>query len=285
METLDGKIAVVTGAASGIGLGMVEAFAARGMQVVMADIEAAALDREAARLTDAGFTVATETVDVADYDSVARLAAAAVERFGKIHVLCNNAGVSGRAAGRPIWTLSQNEWDWVVGVNFWGVVNGLRAFVPGMIAHGEAGRVVNTASILGLTTGPGSIYGVTKHAVVRLTEGLYHDLKAADSRIGATLLCPGLIATNIITSARNRPDHLQDEAAAPPGEMMVAIDAYFKREGMAPGDVGETVVEAILHDRFYVLTHAETMEGIERRFEDIRGLRNPAPPNPRRLGI
>ena len=205
METLHGKVAVVTGAASGIGLGMTEAFASRGMKVVMADVEAAALSRQADRLTRNNFEVAPEVTDVASYDSVTRLAQAAIARFGKVHVLCNNAGVSGSAHGQPIWSQSQADWDWLMGVNFWGVLHGLRAFVPAMIAHGESSHIVNTSSILGLTTGAGSIYGVTKHAVTRLTEGLYHDLEAANANIGVTLLCPGSIATNIITAGRNRP--------------------------------------------------------------------------------
>jgi len=283
VQVFQGKVAVVTGAASGIGLGMTEALASRGMKVVMADVEEAALMREAERLTRANFEVDPQLADVSSYDSVERLASAAKARFGKVHVLCNNAGVSGSTGGgKPIWAQGQPDWDWVMGVNFWGVVNGLRAFVPGMIAHGEEGHVVNTSSILGLTTGAGSIYGVSKHAVTRLTEGLYQDLRAADARIGATVLCPGMIATNIITSARNRPDALTDEAApdAARSQMIAAMDARFKSQGMAPREVGEKVADAILHDQFYVLTHAENMEGVKRRFEDILNLRPPSPPPP-----
>lgn len=280
MKSLEGKVAVVTGAASGIGLGMAEAFASRGMKVAMADVEAAALEREAERLTRSNFEVAPFLVDVSSFEAVSRLADAAEARFGKVHVLCNNAGVSGGGGGRPIWAYSQADWDWVMGVNFQGVVNGLRAFTPRMIAHGEEGHVVNTASILGLTTGAGSIYGVSKHAVARLTEGLFHDLKAAGANIGVTLLCPGMIATNIITSARNRPDALAADAAPDAGarEALAAMDARFKTEGMAPREVGEKVSQAILDDQFYVLTHAENMEGVQRRFDDIVNLRAPSPP-------
>jgi NAD(P)-dependent dehydrogenase (short-subunit alcohol dehydrogenase family) len=196
-------------------------------------------------------------------------------------VLCNNAGVSGAGGGRPIWAQTRNDWDWVMGVNFWGVVNGLKVFVPRMIAHGEEGHVVNTASILGLTTGPGSVYGVSKHAVARLTEGLFHDLKAAGADIGVTLLCPGMIATNIITSARNRPGELTDAADAPDAARQAAVaamDARFKEGGMAPREVGEKVAEAILAGQFYLLTHSENMEGVRRRFDDIFALRDPSPP-------
>jgi NAD(P)-dependent dehydrogenase (short-subunit alcohol dehydrogenase family) len=270
---------VVTGAASGIGLGMTEALASRGMKVVMADVEEAALMKEAERLTRANFEVDPQLADVSSYDSVERLAAAAQARFGKVHVLCNNAGVSG-GGGKPIWAQSQADWDWVMGVNFWGVMNGVRAFVPGMIAHGEEGHVVNTSSILGLTTGAGSAYGVSKHAVTRLTEGLYQDLKAANARIGATVLCPGMIATNIITAERNRPEALKDDAAPDPARSQIisAMDARFKADGMAPREVGEKVAEAIANDQFYVLTHPENMEGVKRRFEDIVNLRSPSPP-------
>ena len=183
----------------------------------MADVEEAALTREAERLTRANFEVDPQLVDVSSDASVERLAEAAKARFGKVHVLCNNAGVSGTTGGgKPIWEQAETEWDWVMGVNFRGVVNGLRAFVPDMIAHGEEGHVVNTSSILGLVTGAGSIYGVSKHAVTRLTEGLYFDLKAANAKIGATVLCPGMIATNIITSARNRPDALEGQSGCAP---------------------------------------------------------------------
>jgi NAD(P)-dependent dehydrogenase (short-subunit alcohol dehydrogenase family) len=253
------------------------------MKVAMADVEAEALEREAGRLIRANFEVAPFVVDVASYEAVERLADAAGARFGNIHVLCNNAGVSGGGGPRPIWAQSQKDWDWVMGVNFWGVVNGLRAFVPRMIAHGEEGHVVNTSSILGLTTGAGSIYGVSKHAVARLTEGLYQDLKAAGANIGATVLCPGMIATNIITSARNRPGELTDASDAPDETRRVAIaamDARFKADGMAPREVGEKVAQAILDDQFYVLTHAENMEGVKRRFDDIFHLRQPSPPRP-----
>jgi NAD(P)-dependent dehydrogenase (short-subunit alcohol dehydrogenase family) len=279
MQVFLGKVAVVTGAASGIGLGMTEALASRGMKVVMADVEEAALMKEAERLTRANFEVEPQLADVSSYESVERLAAAAVARFGKVHVLCNNAGVSG-GGGKPIWEQSQADWDWVMGVNFWGVMNGVRAFVPGMVAHGEEGHVVNTSSILGLVTGGGTAYNVSKHAVTRLTEGLYFDLKAANARIGTTVLCPGMIATNIITSGRNRPDALKDETPPDPArsQIIAAMDARFKADGMAPREVGEKVAEAIANEQFYVLTHAENMEGVKRRFEDIFNLRSPSPP-------
>jgi NAD(P)-dependent dehydrogenase (short-subunit alcohol dehydrogenase family) len=283
MKTLEGRVADVTGAASGIGLGMTEAFASRGMKVVMADVEEDVLAREADRLTRANFEVFPQAVDVASFESVSRLADAAERRFERVHVLCNNAGVSGGGGGpRPIWAHGQTDWDWVMGVNFWGVVNGLRAFVPRMLAHGEEGHVVNTSSILGLTTGAGSIYGVSKHAVTRLTEGLYRDLQAAEAPIGATVLCPGMIATNIITSARNRPDGLKPDGWQTDAQRqaIAAMDERFRTQGMAPREVGEKVVQAILDDQFYLLTHPDNMAGVERRFSDIVALRPPSPAPP-----
>ena len=284
MQTLEGKVAVVTGAASGIGLGMTEAFASRGMKVMMADVEEAALAREADRLTRMNLEVAPQLTDVASFEAVEALADASERRFGKVHVLCNNAGVSGGggAGPRPIWEQTEKDWDWVMGVNFWGVVHGLRAFVPRMLAHGEEGHIVNTSSILGLTTGAGSIYGVSKHAVARLTEGLYRDLATAEAKIGVTLLCPGMIATNIITSARNRPQALKD-AAEPTAEARAAVaamDQRFKTQGMAPREVGEKVAQAILDDQFYLLTHPDNMAGVQRRFDDIAHLRAPSPAPP-----
>ena len=283
MKSLEGKTAVITGAASGIGLGMAEAFASRGMKVVMADVEEAALMREAERLTRANFDVHAQLADVASVESMEHLAEAAEGRFGHVHVLCNNAGVSGGGGGRPIWAQTQNDWDWVMGVNFWGVVNGLRVFTPRMLAHGEEGHIVNTSSILGLTTGPGSVYGVSKHAVARLTEGLWYDLKAANAAIGATVLCPGMIATNIITSARNRPEDLTGKADEPNDAQLAAraaMDARFKAEGMAPREVGEKVAQAILDEQFYLLTHASNMEGVKRRYDALVNLKDPTPPAP-----
>ena len=167
-----------------------------------------------------------------------------------------------------------------MGVNFQGVVNGIRVFMPHMLSHKEPGHVVNTSSILGLTTGGGSTYGVSKHAVSRLTEGMYHDLKNQSAQIGASLLCPGLIATNIIQSARNRPDELTDVSTPDPAraEQIKQIETYFKTQGMSPREVGEIVADGIENDQFYLLTHPENMDGVERRFNDIMSFNNPTPP-------
>ena len=175
MDSLAGKTAVVTGAASGIGLGMVEAFANRAMHVVMADVEEDILAAEAERLRQSNLEVTPCVTDVSQRSGIDSLLADAVSAYGNVHVLCNNAGVAGGSPG-GIWEATDNDWEWVMGVNFNGVVHGLRAFIPHMLEHGEPSHVINTSSIAGMMTGGGSIYGVSKHAVSRLTEGLYFDL-------------------------------------------------------------------------------------------------------------
>jgi len=284
VDSLEGKVAVVTGAASGIGLGMTEAFADRGMKVVMADVEKAVLNAEAERLSNANFDVTPCVTDVRWREELDKLLATAVDAYGKVHVLCNNAGVSGGLGsggdGPGLWNTTDQEWDWVMSVNLQGVLQGVRAFVPHMLEHGETSHVVNTSSILGLTSGDGSVYSISKHAVARLSEGLYHDLQNQSADVGVTLLCPGMIATNIITSARNRPDDIAPDNAEPSAmqqEIMKRLDSHFKEAGMPPREVGDMVAEAILNNQFYLLTHADNMAGVEKRFEDLTHLRNPAP--------
>ena len=279
MQELEGKVAVVTGAASGIGRALVDRFAAAGMRVVLADVEAEALEKAEAEVQATGAETLAVVTDVADRSSVVALAAAVVERFGGTHVLCNNA-VSG--GGGALWETTDRDWAWVLGVNLMGVVHGIQAFLPHMVERGEPGHVVNTSSVLGLATGGGSIYGVTKHAVTRLTEGLWYDLRAAGAPIGVSVLCPGMIATNIIGSARNRPAELRnEEAAATPeaAQRMQLVADLFAREGMPPSEVAELVDDAIRADRFYVLTHPEAeKETVRARLEAILDEQSPPPP-------
>ena len=277
MEGFAGKVAVVTGAASGIGLGLAERFCAEGMKVVLADVETEALAAAQTTLRDAGAEVVALETDVSDRAAVDALADAAYDRFGAVHVLCNNAGVSG--GGGPVWETTPNDWTWVLGVNLLGVVHGIQAFVPRMVAGGQEGHVVNTSSIMGLVTGGGSIYGVTKHGVVRLSEGLYHDLRAAGSPIGVSVLCPGMIATNIVSSQRNRPAILADPERPVDPERERFREAMQKRfldEGMPPSEVAEITMEAIRTERFYVFTHPEMKAGVEARFRSI--MDDTAPP-------
>jgi NAD(P)-dependent dehydrogenase (short-subunit alcohol dehydrogenase family) len=284
MKEFEGRVAVITGAASGIGLGIAEVLANNGMKVMMADIEEEALGREAERLRAANFDATACVTDVSRIESLENLLTRTIETYGKVNVLCNNAGVAG--GGGPIWQTTERDWQWVMGVNLMGVVHGVRVFVPHMLEHGEEGHVVNTSSILGLVSGGGGIYDVTKHAVTRLTEGLYVDLRAAGAQISASVLCPGMIATNIITSQRNRPEELANDTSQVShtelNQMMQARDEMAKRfqeMGMPPMEVGEKVLDAISNDRFYVLTHPENMAGVRRRFETILNLEQPQPRN------
>ncbi|HWC29553.1 MAG TPA: SDR family NAD(P)-dependent oxidoreductase, partial [Dehalococcoidia bacterium] len=182
MQNFEGKVAVVTSAASGIGRALAERFANEGMRVVLADVEEPALETAVRELTQAEHEVIGVQTDVSKRESVEELARQAIDAFGKVHVLCNNAGVGG---GRGLlWEMTLNDWEWTFGVNFWGVLYGIRTFVPLMLSHGEEGHVVNTASMAGITPGGGP-YGVTKHAVVALSEGLYLNLRMIQAKIGA----------------------------------------------------------------------------------------------------
>lgn len=258
LQQLTGRVAVVTGAASGIGWGLARGFAQQGMRVALADVEEPALSAAEAELHGHGHEVLARPTDVSDPASVEALAAAVYEHFGAVHVVCNNAGVAG--GGSPVWQTTTNDWRWVLGVNLMGVVHGIQSFVPRMIASGEEGHVVNTSSVLGLSTGSGSIYSVTKHAVARLTEGLYYDLQAAEAPIGVSLLCPGLIATHIVSAERNRPEELRNPGGGPDPErarMRQAAQERFLTDGMPPEETSDIVVRAIRENEFYVFTHPE----------------------------
>lgn len=282
MKEFKGKVAVVTGAASGIGRGLVERFAREGMNVVLSDIEKEPLAIAEQELKSGGADVLAVQTDVSSLQSVEALRDRVLERFGKVHVLCNNAGVSGGEGGQGIWNATAADWNWVLGVNLMGVVHGIQAFVPSMIEHGEEGHIVNTSSVLGLSSGGGSTYGVSKHAVTRLTEGLHHDLRLEGSKLGASVLCPGMIATNIITADRNRPADLRDATAADPERdaMRGQMQERFLADGMPPDEVGDIVFEAIRDERFYILTHPDTgiKDRVRERMEDIIEQRDPTPP-------
>lgn len=201
MELGPGRVAVVTGAASGIGLAMANALAAAGCSVVLADVQADALEAAAAEVAAQGVDTLAVVTDVSKADQVEALAAATMERFGAVHVVCNNAGVGG--AGDP-WIGPIETWEWVIGVNLWGVVHGIRAFLPHIVLSG-GGHIVNTASMLGLYPGFSAPYGATKHAVVAISEGLYSSMKDAQLPVGVSCLCPGWVRTGIAESDRNWP--------------------------------------------------------------------------------
>ncbi|HEY7266001.1 MAG TPA: SDR family NAD(P)-dependent oxidoreductase [Trebonia sp.] len=271
------KVAVVTGAASGIGLGLSERFAAEGMHVVMADVEEPALSKAAAAIADTGGSVLPVVTDVADRGAVDALRDSAIAAFGAVHVVCNNAGVGGPHG--PLWECPPGEWDWVFGVNLGGVINGVRTFMPVLLEQ-QAGHMVNTASIFGAFAGTLGPYGVSKHAVVALTETLHFNLRSLGvSHVGVSVLCPGAVRTNFGTSARNRPSW-----AGPPvvrGEAEQASAERFNRlsvAGASPAEVAGIVVDGIRSRRFYILTSENRNEAVARRGEEILAGGPPEPP-------
>jgi NAD(P)-dependent dehydrogenase (short-subunit alcohol dehydrogenase family) len=267
MHGLQGKTAFVTGGASGIGLALGRAFAGAGMRVMLADIEAPALERAVAALGASGATVRGVLCDVVDRAAVERAAAETIAAFGKVHVLCNNAGVS--AWGGPVEQIPPGDWDWVIGVNLMGVIHGIAAFLPLIKAQGEGGHVLNTASMAGLLSGPRmSPYNVTKFAVVTLSETLAAEL--AGTGIGVSVLCPGWVQTRINESARNRPSRFGPQRT-PTTEALARREqlAELLRGGMSADDVAARVMAAIRDGDLYIFTHPEMRELLEKRFTDI----------------
>ena len=264
MQHLTGKTAFITGGASGIGSAMAKVFAREGMNVMLADIEAGALDEAAHALRNAGTNIGTVVCDVADAHSVARAAQAAFEKFGNVHIVCNNAGVGG---GSGIDDIRLDTWRWVIDVNLMGVVYGIEAFLPHMRAHGEGGHFVNTASMAGLNTGLGfSAYVASKFAVVAMSEGLAKQV--APLGIGVTVLCPGFVRTRIWESTRNRPTRYGE---APPPSPLHKQLAELGAAGLEPEDVAAQVLAAIRANELYVFTHAgpDWRAEVQERFDGI----------------
>jgi len=269
MQDLVGKVAFVTGAASGIGLGIAEALAQAGVKVMMADIEQDALDREVARLAATNADVAGVRADVSLKDELQRAADATIERFGKVHILVNNAGVGG---GGTYGEWSDASWDWVIGVNLMSVVWGIEIFGPLMEKHGEGGQIVSTASMAGLVAAVAPGYNVTKYGVVALSEGLRPTLAAKG--IGVSVLCPGFIRTRIMESARAIPERLVGQIALPdptalPNEFAVMATQAIQN-GIDPLYVGELVVEGIEGDWPYIFTDNNFEGGVDLRFAAIK---------------
>ena len=275
MKNFRDRVAVVTGAASGIGLALAERFSAEGMKVVMADIEAGALATQSERLRRDGATVLPIRVDVSQPGDVERLADETYAAFGAAHVVCNNAGVAVIGAVHE-HTLA--DWQWVINVNLWGVIHGVRVFLPRMLAGGDEGHFVNTASMAGLTTAPFmSVYDVTKHGVVALSESMYKELAVTGAPIGVSVVCPGLINTNIMRSSRNRPESLAEEGKT--GPMAQAFGQALSDRlagGYPPSEVAEQVIAGIREGRFYVVPAQPEVKGnIAIRAQDLLELRNP----------
>ncbi|WP_040063411.1 SDR family NAD(P)-dependent oxidoreductase [Pseudomonas batumici] len=277
MKEFKDKVAVITGAASGIGRGMAEVFAAVGMKVVLSDVEQPALEATTRLLRAAGADVHSVLCDVSKADQVDELARQTLCKYGAVHVLCNNAGVGVRAS--PSWVNSLNDWNWILGVNLMGVVHGLRSFLPIMIEQGTEAHIVNTASTAGLISDDNTLYGVSKSAVVALSEGVYWELRHGRFKPKISLLCPGCVDTNILASQRNRPlDLASDSSISADPAARVVQDWYAEqlKQGLTPRMVGKQVLAAIRDEHFYIMTHGEDYHPyIERRMKDILSASNP----------
>jgi NAD(P)-dependent dehydrogenase (short-subunit alcohol dehydrogenase family) len=275
MQHFSGKVAVITGAASGIGRALADRCTREGMRVVLADVEASALDKAGSELRAAGHEVLTVQTDVSSQESVDHLAQQAQAAFGNVHLLFNNAGVLGGRQG-PIWESTLNDWRWTLGVNVWGVIHGLRSFVPRMLETGEEGWVVNTASMGGLVPG-GSPYGVSKHAVVAISEALYSHLEQRTDKVGCSVLCPIYVRTQILQADRNRPSELRDEGVARgTGRLASRIES-----GQPPSEIADATFEGIRNGQFYIWPGDEVDHIVRERFNHILERTNP---NPRPFG-
>jgi NAD(P)-dependent dehydrogenase (short-subunit alcohol dehydrogenase family) len=266
VQDFQGRTAVVTGAASGIGLALATRLAAEGMRVVLADVEAAPLRDLASEMTVAGYEVLEVQTDVADADSVHALADAAYDRFGSVELLCNNAGVLGDQG--LVWERPTTTWQWVVGVNLMGVVHGIQAFVPRMLAAGKEGHIVNTASVAAFTGLPFSgVYCATKHAVLGVSDSLRAELTALQAPIGVTVLCPGVVRTNIADGDRNRPASLAPSSSSEDSTQAALVTAARSAfaAGLDPDDVAGQVVRAVRDEQFVCFTDADGFKAAQRR--------------------
>ena len=270
MKRFEGRTAVITGGASGLGLAMARRFAREGVQLVLADVQADALERTAAEFVAAGTQVLAVRCDVSRAEEVERLRDEAVARFGAVHILCNNAGV---APGGLAWESTVADWQWCLGVNVYGVIHGLRSFVPLMLSQDDEAHIVNTASVAGLLSPPGmGIYCVSKHAVVTLTECLHHDLASRSDKVRTSVLCPAYVPTGIHDSERNRPEELRN-AAQDKSEEELAREAALRHAvqsgRISAEQVADTVFDAVRDERFYILTHQKIKGAIETRMMDM----------------
>ena len=282
MKSFKGRTAVITGAGSGFGLEASRIAASRGMNVVMADVQADALDKAAAEIAASGVAVLPYRLDVSKAAEVESLGRATAERFGAPHLVFNNAGVG---AGGLIWENTAADWDWVIGVNLMGVAHGLRVFTPMMLAAadkdpGYEGHIVNTASMAGLINAPNmGVYNVSKHAVVAMSETLYQDLRLVTDRIGASVLCPFFVPTGITESQRNRPDALAADKPTKSQLIGKAMnDRAVGRGRLSAADIARFVFDAVDADRFYVFSHPHALASVQTRLEDVVQGRNPTDP-------
>jgi NAD(P)-dependent dehydrogenase (short-subunit alcohol dehydrogenase family) len=278
MKEFKGKVAVITGAASGIGRGIAERCVSEGMKVVLSDIDDANLARAETELKALGGTVLGVKTDVSKRTDMEALARQTLDAFGQVHLLVNNAGIG--AGGSP-WEATWNDWEWVIGVNLWGVIHGVKVFTPLMLAQNVECHIVNTASAAGLVVGGASApYSVTKHAVVALSESLYLTLQRQKALVKVSVLCPGLVRTNIANAERNRPAELRNEPVTMTPEMQAGLAAFKAaiEASMPPLQVADVVFDAIQNDRFYILTHPEWIEVIQMRTDNLFRMENPRSP-------
>jgi len=271
MKNLGGKVAVITGGASGLGRAFAQRFAAQGMKLALADIEEPVLEATVAELRASGTEVIGVPCDVSDQASVQNFHQQVMETYGAAHVLCLNAGVAG---GGTIAELTAAQWDWVLGVNLYGIIYGLEAFLPGLLTQDD-GHVVLTASVAGHTSHAGMApYNASKHATVTIAETLFAELRQEDSAVGVSCLCPGFVATNIFVSDRNQPEELTDALAEPPsqedGIRRAAIMEYMQANALRPETVADLVHEAVLGKKFWIFTDEEHLATIATRHEEIR---------------
>ena len=277
-----GKTAVLTGAASGFGLECARLAAARGMHLVLVDVQADALAKVQAELQSTSIDIMAKVVDVANADQMAQLADEVKARFGAPHWVFNNAGV---ASGGLVWEHSVADWQWVLGVNLWGVIHGVRLFTPMMLEAAQRdpqwqGHIVNTASMAGLVTPPNmGIYNVSKHAVVSLTESLYQDLRLVTDQVGASVLCPFFVPTGIDQSHRNRPQDLQQHQPTRSQQISQAMSEKAVASGkVTAAEVAQSVIDAITHDQFYIYSHPKALEAVTQRMHAIVAGENPPDP-------
>ncbi len=285
MRDFEGKVAVITGGASGMGRAFAERFAREGVKIVLADVEEEALNATVQQMQQAEHDVVGVLADVSSAQAVEELAEKALDAHGKVHLLFNNAGVGGGGEGAKLWEHSVEDWDWTFGVNLWGVVYGIKTFLPTMLEQGEEGHVINTASIAGLIGGPGlDIYGATKHAVVRVSEALHLQLAELDSPVKASVLCAGFVDTNIGTSWRNRLDELWTDGARLSDEELeqrrvarASVQAT-RTNVITPEVVADQVFEAVRDKQFYIITHDNFDDAIRTRMDNILERHNPIAP-------
>ncbi|MGO0061517.1 SDR family NAD(P)-dependent oxidoreductase [Brevibacillus fluminis] len=271
------KVAVITGAAEGIGKALALRSIKEGMKVVLADVEERALAATEAELREAGADIMGVVTDVGNEADIKRLAEETIRTYGGVHYLFNNAGVG---AGSLLWNSTVADWQWVLNVNLWGLIHATRTFVPIMLEQDTLCHITNTASMAGLESGPGnSIYRVTKHAVVAFSETLYHELKLSQAKVGVSVLCPGFVQTKICDAERNRPEGLrnspEEEGRSPIGTAIAQFIREGVKTGMKPDEVADIAFAAIKHKRFYILPDSQWKRPVKQRLEDLLEERNP----------